>query len=92
MDPVNARSDEELWMALDRAHIGQVIRQHPEQLDMQLQNNGSPLSTGQVQLLSLARAIARNTKVDSFEIRFSSGFRFWFWMKQRQMWTSTLMH
>ena len=52
-----------MWRALDRAHLSQVIKDHGSGLDLELHDGGAPLSQGQVQLLSLARAIVRDTKV-----------------------------
>ena len=63
LDPGDAHSSAELWTALDRAHLGDLIRQHTDGLDMELREGGAPLSFGQVQLLSLARTILRDAKV-----------------------------
>jgi len=40
-----------------------VIKDHGSGLDLELHDGGAPLSQGQVQLLSLARAIVRDTKI-----------------------------
>lgn len=65
LDPFDEHPDDRLWTALDRAHLSQVVSDHGNGLNMELHEGGAPLSQGQVQLLSLARAIVRDTKVTS---------------------------
>ena len=63
LDPFERHSDDDMWRALDRAHLGSVVRGHASGLDMEVDETGAPLSCGQVQMLSLARVIMQDTKV-----------------------------
>lgn len=56
-------SDEQLWQALAKAHIDQEIRELPAGLDTVLGENGTGLSSGQKQRLSLARALVSGRKI-----------------------------
>lgn len=57
-----ARSDEELYRALDRGQCG-FVRELPRGLDHVLTEQGQGLSAGQKQRLSLARALLKNPSV-----------------------------
>lgn len=63
LDPFEDHSDEAVWTSLVRAHLDQVVSASGEGLEMSLQEGGAPLSEGQRQLLSLARAVLRPTKI-----------------------------
>lgn len=50
-------SDEELWSALDRAAIGDMVRSLPDQLDSWVGEGGAKLSGGQGRRIALARTL-----------------------------------
>ena len=65
LDPRKEKSDEDLLRALQRTGLldGDGIRKIPLSLDYVLSPGGANLSSGQRQLLSLARAMVRNTRI-----------------------------
>lgn len=56
-------SDEELWGALECAHLAQEVRRMPEGLDTNVGERGQFLSGGQAQRISIARAFLSRRQI-----------------------------
>ena len=56
-------SDEKIWEVLDKVLLKSIVEQLPQGLDTMIGDTSSTLSGGQLQRISLARALVQNPQV-----------------------------
>lgn len=63
LDPLGQYSDYEIWEALEKCQLGDLVRGKDEKLDSPVVENGENWSVGQRQLFCLGRALLKKSRI-----------------------------
>ncbi|XP_057980420.1 putative ABC transporter C family member 15 [Malania oleifera] len=63
LDPLEQYSDQQIWEALDKSQLGDLVRAKEDKLDCTVVENGENWSMGQRQLFCLGRALLKRSSI-----------------------------